>query len=363
MTDLQLSLIIIGALAIGAVYLFNRLQERKHRREAEQAFASQARDVLLEKTPRETQWPAPAPKPPEPAAETADSGSYREPVLGLDHEAKRGALEFNREIDYVAVLQGDAHVSGRQIKDAVDKYRFSAKPVRWLGKADGVGTWQEVAGPGQQFSHLRVGLQLANRKGPAGELDLASFVGMAKNVAAELGMRLQLADEKEALERANELDKFLSEVDLLIGVNVVSSDGTPLHATKIRALAEAEGMSLGQDGAFHFRNEHNQSQFTLVNQEPRPFQIENIKNMTTPGVTFLLDVPRAADGSRALDKMVVVARNFAHALHGIVVDDKRQPLLDPEVKRIRADLDGIYGRMSERGIPAGGDTAARLFTE
>ncbi len=51
MSDLQISLLVIGALTVAGVYLFNGWQERQFRRRSEQAFAREHEDVLLEGTP------------------------------------------------------------------------------------------------------------------------------------------------------------------------------------------------------------------------------------------------------------------------------------------------------------------------
>jgi hypothetical protein len=48
MSDLQLSLLIIGILIVAATYFFNWLQERKYRRKSETAFQNNVQDVLLE---------------------------------------------------------------------------------------------------------------------------------------------------------------------------------------------------------------------------------------------------------------------------------------------------------------------------
>ena len=47
MSDLQLSLFVIGAVVVGAVFLYNALQERKLRRRLQQAFGGTRDDVLL----------------------------------------------------------------------------------------------------------------------------------------------------------------------------------------------------------------------------------------------------------------------------------------------------------------------------
>ena len=47
MSDLQLSLLVIGAVVVVAVYLYNWLQERSYHRRISQSFASPHDDVLL----------------------------------------------------------------------------------------------------------------------------------------------------------------------------------------------------------------------------------------------------------------------------------------------------------------------------
>ena len=51
MTDFQLGLIVIGALAVAAVLVYNRVQERSARRHAQRSFAAPHADALLEEPP------------------------------------------------------------------------------------------------------------------------------------------------------------------------------------------------------------------------------------------------------------------------------------------------------------------------
>ena len=46
---------------------------------------------------------------------------------------------------------------------------------------------------------------------------------------------------------------------------------------------------------FTFAGEDGSTLFTLDNHEPMPFVPEQIKTLSTDGVTLLLDVPRVAD--------------------------------------------------------------------
>ena len=363
MGDLTFSLVVLGAIVVAGVYGFNRFQERKYRREAEHAFRQPEQDALLDE-PTVTRIKQ---RSQQPNAETPASTPIvksTEPALGLGPVASpASSFKPGELIDFVAHIRGEELRSGKVLKDTVARYRYTGKPVRWLGRANAAREWVDVVGPEQNFIEFKAALQLANRTGPASELDIAGFVGMIKNVAAELKYQVVLPNEAAALQRAEQLDQFCSEVDVLIGVNVISTDGGSFPVTKIRALVEADGMSLEPDGAFRMRDENVAELFSLINQEPRPFLSGETKQMSTTGVTFLLDVPRAANGSAVFDRMAAAARRLSGALQARVVDDNRVPLTETELKRIRAQLEEIYARMAREGIMAGSPDAMRLFSE
>src|SRR5689334_25301661 len=88
MTDLQLGLLAIGALAVLAVVVYNRWQERSARRQAERAFGAGHADVLLVDDRREPTLPQRR----EPAPETRRSAAAPAPAMPAE------------QIDYVIEL-------------------------------------------------------------------------------------------------------------------------------------------------------------------------------------------------------------------------------------------------------------------
>ena len=57
MSELQLSLLLLGALGIVIVLLFNRWQERKYRKQAEKMFSGGRQDVLFDEPAGKTDEP------------------------------------------------------------------------------------------------------------------------------------------------------------------------------------------------------------------------------------------------------------------------------------------------------------------
>ena len=184
---------------------------------------------------------------------------------------------------------------------------------------------------------------------------------MVQNFAELINAVADTPDIGEAYSQAVLLDQFCAEVDVMIGINVISKDGGAFTGTKIRALAEASGFKLDGGGVFNFREGNGSAKFTLNNYEPTPFLPDNIRTLTTNGVTFLLDVPRIKNGERVFDQMTHLSRIFATTLGGIMVDDNQVPLSDSGIDRIKHKLSGIQAVMKSRDFPAGGEIAQRLF--
>jgi len=354
MSDLQLSLMVIGAVVIGAVGLYNWLQERSYRRRLQEAFGSTPDDVLLRA-----------------GIDTALADGRLEPQLVVrdpDQTTTRGEPKepasgsVDTVLDYAAEIEADAPISDSLISELVSRVASCGKPVHLAGFSSS-GAWEDVTrGRGGRFNRLRLTLQMVNRSGAVNAAQLAAFCDAVRTSAERMSARSSCPDTQEALRSARELDAFCAEVDVAIGINVIAPEGAEFPGNRIRTAAETAGFKLEPDGVFHYRNEHRHTLFTLDNHEPAPFLPESIKGLTTRGVTMLLDVPRVADGAGTLDRMLAVADHLAKALGGSLADDNRAALSESGIARIREQVSAIHGVMESHGIPAGSPRALRLFS-
>jgi hypothetical protein len=186
MTDLQLGLLVIGAAAVAGVLIYNRVQQRAVRREAQRAFGSQHADVLLdEATPR------------------------REPTIEVP-QGKRQRPE--PRVDYVIELNGVAAVAVRSEWAALD-HRFARRAT--LADSDN--------------GRLQAALQMVSRSGVISEADLLEFRSQVETIAAAHGASVSAPEMRQALEAAHELDRACADVDIQIALHVV---GVPEVAAK-----------------------------------------------------------------------------------------------------------------------------------
>jgi hypothetical protein len=158
MSDLQLGLLVIGALAVVGVVAYNRLQEGRVRRETERTFASAHADVLVEAPPKE-----------KPAADP--------------------------RVDYVVAVTGPIGDGW----DAIAR-RFGARAMLEDGRAS---------------------LQMVSRNGVVSEAELLEFRTQIETLAANTGASVSAPDMREALEGAYALDRACAEADVQVAVHVL----------------------------------------------------------------------------------------------------------------------------------------------
>lgn len=209
MTDLQIGLLIIGAVAVAGVLVYNRVQERANRRAAERSFRSQHADVLLD----------------EPEVR-------REPTLGLpprelEATAPAGPLPDPR-LDYVIELQGlgAGEVGGAW---AGLERRFAARRAQ-LAEA---GT-----------DKLQAALQMVSRSGVVPETELVEFRTEVERMAAAHGASVKAPPVREALQAAQALDRACADVDVQIALHVLGPAKHDLAHEPFSVARRPDGITL-----------------------------------------------------------------------------------------------------------------------
>ncbi|HPT51545.1 MAG TPA: cell division protein ZipA C-terminal FtsZ-binding domain-containing protein [Accumulibacter sp.] len=393
MTDLQMGMIGLGGIAVIGVLAYNKWQEHKHRELAEKLLSAQQADVLLDETPAaeraafpenaedvrvepllrtETAFDAPATE-----ATTADASGPEAPGTGEPVESVAEAGRSNDRplpegvpphllsptIDHIAILELGSGAGAYRLRETQRAALARlGKPVNWFGYNEDTCEWEAIRDDSDGiYRHVRVGLQLVDRKGPVSDGDLSVFHVAMQELASELMGLVELPMREPALQAAAQLDEFCAGVDIQIGVNVISQ-GQVFPGTKLRGLAESAGMVIDGEGRFARVDDDGSVLYVLVNQQTESFSQESMRTLSTNGITFLLDVPRVANGDRVLTQMVELARRFAESLRGALVDDNRRPLIDSSIEPIRRQVAQFQAAMAARHLPAGGHLAQRLFS-
>lgn len=380
MSDLLVLLVLIGVVFVGGVMLFNWQQERRFRKQADAAFQPPAADPLAPADVPQRDTAARI----EPALQAPVSEVAHEPHAGdaeavvaapgpsarpagetAQADAPRGApapAPYDELIEYRVRISGDVLPSAL-FADAFSQVRALGKPVRWSGLPVGAAAWEPLQ-PWRdaRYQQVLVTLQLADRNGAAQAEQLAALCSLLQALSESHGLRVVCDEADEALERAQAIDRFCVDVDVLIGLNVVARGEGTIDLARIVREAEDRGMVLGADGVFQLLDSRGEPLYVLCNHDAEPFVIEGIEGQVSQGVTLQFDVPRVPDGLKVFDSMVAFGRKLANDVGGLLVDDNLRPLTDSGIEKIRGQLTQIYERMEARGVPSGSRRALRLFS-
>ena len=422
MSELHWGLAGLSVIVVGGVYAYNSWQEYRHRKVAESVLRPEHDDVLLKVQPvrppvdeaaverlepvfaeegpdllgakePDLDQPEESPVPvepvvrpeaeeapqvaaePEQAEPVAAAADAPEPVVAPAAKVEPAAVKeeiavpdvpvelLDPRIEYIVAMEMIEAVPVRQILASQRETLLKVnKPVHWIGFNETTREWVPLRGEEElSVRRLRIGLQLVNRLGPLASADLVGFTAAMQALADDLTAVADMPAEP-VLDQAAAIDRFCADVDLEIGLNLVSR-GIAFPGTKIRALAEAAGMVLGVGGMFTRYDDDGQPQFSLQNYENTPLTADGLRNLSTHGLTFLLDVPCVDHGERVFQQMTELAKRFADTLQGALVDDNRQPLGEAQLEHIRREFIGKpQAVMRQYGIAAGSAQSRRLFS-
>ena len=272
--------------------------------------------------------------------------------------------EVHSQIDLTAFLYATKNIDGHAL------YEVAKTTLKDVGAAvsyhglDDEGVWQIIDGAsleGVSYKQVACSLQLADRRGPVPKPVLNKFQFSIETLGLEFNAHVEWQGKGDPAVRAVDLDKFCMDVDQLVSVHLVQGD-IPIHGTKFKGMAEADGMKLKHSKFCYFEDTSSEEpQFVLINADGQSFTAESLRSDIVRGATFQIEIPKVNDFEQAFNEMVTIAQKMADSLGARMVDDNQKTLGDLQVEKIRQQLNAIHATMVARGILPGSANSMRLF--
>jgi hypothetical protein len=273
----------------------------------------------------------------------------------------RGVRAPDADIECIVALQPVRPVSAGAVASGL--HARIGKPLRWFGRRAPDAPWQllksDTAG---EFAEIVACLLLADRAGAASKDLIDAFARLAGSVASSLPAAYVPPDSEREAARAEALDRICADLDVQIGLTLLKTGAATIAGTRLRGVAEAAGFRLADGGRFDWvHDETGAVLYSLANYRSEPFTADGLRAAATPGVVFLLDVPRVADPARVFDQMKLAAKRMAHTLGAVLVDDNRRALDDAALASIRAQIQATAEALAKVNIAPGSPRALALF--
>jgi FtsZ-interacting cell division protein ZipA len=425
MSDLFLMLVVLGCFIIAAVVLFNWWQERKYKNRISQDFKPSKRDVLIDdykintdialddnlglgpvtkrepthgarpeafakyekelSSKQEALDEASAPSTqqdfivvdplisqedtdetkPQVDISLATSEPVAEDLVTNEEISIELPAQLNPQIDLVAVLSIPAPINLARILDLNKEFKTLSEHMFVFGLTP-EHDWLEInsAQSDAKFKQLAYGLQLADRSGAVAKTVLNRYQHMVESIGLDVDAEVLWQNSEEPFAQATVLDEFCIQVDQTVGFHLYANDSATFHATKLRGLMEAQGLSLGSDGKFHYYNVDapERLEFSVQNLEDNPFNPTMLKSAVMRGVSFQLDIATVKNSIEIFNNMVIIAKSMAKSLDASIIDDHQRVLGDIHLEKIRQQLRMINAQMMAKDIVPGSAHALRLFS-
>ena len=381
--ELTMTLIVIGLTLILLVLVFNHWQAKKIRaakkNELEKSRAEFQDEILKDDPPAPTS-----------SSESVDSSAFEDENIQTD-------LEESSPSNIPLESEGEAHLSDEQGSPVADSAEEQTKPsfpdtvdpsidlivlfeVSSVSSAANLnppalskglqilalkedGSWIPVndLAPNTKIQQLLIALQMVNRDGAMTATDLERFKDWIDTLESTLVCQAKWTSPSNPVEYAIQLDQFCISVDKTLHFQLKHGQGGRFTGTKFRGLVESSGLVL-DNGVFVYFAENQLAGYCIENMEMNPFNSDMLRSVVLKGITFKLDIPRCFKCSEVFNHMLMTAQKMETALAAELVDEGQRLLSEAQLEKIRQQVKLIQTNMTSRGIPAGSNTALRLFS-
>jgi hypothetical protein len=349
MSQLQVAMLMAGAVLIMGVIAYNRWLEWKAIKKLRAGLSRDGLDPLTSPSLREV-----------------TKGGRNEPRLtGFSVNDTTGSTlatrGFDEAMEQVVSISFDAPVAGDALLTACQGFvTAGAKPVE-LAATHAQSHQLELIRPDEFYSGLHFGVLLANRSGALTAIEYSDFVQGVQRVAEKFDVTIDVPDMDEVLTRAQKLDDQLAKIDLQMAIHVVTNGAAWSVEMIARAAVEA-GFALRPDGRFvYFRSGTELFQMYVMDTEGRRVLALPGSSTQIQALSIIFDVPRAPEIEKPFQTLIAAARNIAARLGASVVDDHRNPVTEAAIMQVEAQLKPLYDRLHAMDVEAGSHRALRLF--
>lgn len=348
MNSLTIALACLGGVVLAGIVAHGAWQARKADPKRPEQAPVEPREPVLDAAPAERVEP---------------TAHNEEPESPLPVPPRRPSLRIDALIDAIASLTLESPVSGEMVlAHQPPTRRAGSKPFLIEGQNAESGQW-EAPLPGQHYSELQAGVQLANRTGAMNQIEYSEFVQKIEPFAEAIGAMVDFPDMLDAAARARELDAFAGQYDAQLAVHLQARSAA-WSVGYIQQHAARHGFVPGMvPGRLVLPStEEGAPPVLTLTFDPQAALAEDPNQAAVRDVTLSFDVPQTEAAAEPFVAWQASAQALSLGMDASIVDDNGQALSTAGFAAIGRELSQIYGALEERDLAAGSAAARRLFS-
>jgi len=126
---------------------------------------------------------------------------------------------------------------------------------------------------------------------------------------------------------------------LLIVLNIMSPKGHVFTGEGIHAVMTSAGLAHGEHKIYHYMD-NGTAIFSVANAiEPGYFELENLQELSTPGLALFMELPGPVECRKAFDTLLEVSRRLAAALSGDLCDENRSVITQQTISHLKEKIE------------------------
>ncbi len=143
------------------------------------------------------------------------------------------------------------------------------------------------------------------------------------------------AAEQRRLADGEAAEQLQAEPDAVLVLSVITDDA-PFEGSTLLQILLACGMRFGDMNIFHATDDQGRLQYSAANAfNPGTFDLDDIEQFSTRGVTFFLQLPCRANPMDAFEAMVQAATTLSTYLGGELLDESRSVMTSQTLTHYR----------------------------
>ena len=277
--------------------------------------------------------------------------------------AIRRAARLDALIDAIAPLALETPITGElALMHLPPSRRVGSKPLHIEGLNAETGEW-EAPSPGQHYSELQAGVQMANRHGALNEIEYSEFVQKVQAFAEAVGAMPDFPDMLDVVGRARELDGFAASHDAHLTVHLRAREAA-WSVGYIQQCALRHGLVPGAvPGRMVMPSaEEGAPPLLVLSYDAQAALADDPNESAVRDVVLSLDVPQTPESAEPFAAWQEIARAMAGDMEAALVDDQGRPITLHAFAAIGEELRQLYEALVQRDLAAGSSSARRLFS-